>query len=150
MNQQRPFVLMAALCTLAVPLTAHAAEQACVSLLVGAGYAAKMRIVSGSFSTDWTSSYPIGKTKCQSLSEVPIGNTYTVQVKAILGKTKDCTPSIKHSAGQGSITFQAWGTTLNVHCEMPTSDAAYQAELGFEPNAEGIKAKENLDQEVMN
>lgn len=130
-----------AISLLAAPLQAYAAKDACVSLLVGAGYAAKMRIVSGQFSTEWSDSFPIGQTRCQSLDGVPIGNQYTVEVHAILGKTKSCTPSITHSAGEGSITFQAWGTTLNVHCEMPSSNAAFMLESGHEPNADGIKAK---------
>ena len=103
----------------ALPMYSHAAEKACVSLLAGAGYAAKMQIVSGNFKTDWSGSFPIGKTQCQSLKGVPIGQEYTVKVKAILGETKNCTPSIKQAEGSGSITFQAWGTTLNVTCKMP-------------------------------
>ena len=103
-----------------LPGMAWSATEACVSLLVGAGYAAEMRIKSGDFKTDWSSSFPIGKTKCQSLSGVPVGGTYTVEIKAILGKTKNCSPSIVHSEGQGSITFQAWGTTLSPKCQMPS------------------------------
>jgi hypothetical protein len=113
---------------LIIPLQTYAAEDACVSLLVGAGYAAEMRIVSGDFKTDWSGSFPIGKTKCQSLDGVPVGKKFTVEVHAILGKTESCTPSITHSEGEGSITFQAWGTTLNVHCEMPSTTAAYLME----------------------
>jgi len=102
-----------------IPMYAHADDKACVSLLVGAGYAAKMRIVSGSFKTDWSSSFPIGKTICKSLTGVPLSQSYTVEVQAIAGQTKSCTPSIKHSVGPESITFQAWGTTGNVQCKMP-------------------------------
>lgn len=127
------------------PVQVHAAEEACVSLLVGAGYAAEMRIKSGDFKTDWSDSFPIGKTRCQKLDGVPVGNKFTVEVKAILGETKDCSPSITHSTGEGSITFQAWGTTLNVKCEMPSSDAAVLMESGHEASAEGIKAKQALE-----
>ena len=104
----------------AYPQQAYAAESGCVALLVKAGYAAKMRIVSGDFKTDWSGSFPIGKTVCQSLNGVPIGKDFTVQVKALAGKTRDCTPSVKHSEGPGSITFEAWGTTLAPKCQMPT------------------------------
>jgi hypothetical protein len=127
-----------------MPITVQAAEEACVSLLVGAGYAAKMRIKSGDFKTDWSGSFPIGKTKCQSLNGVPVGNKFTVEVHAILGESKDCSPSITHSQGEGSITFQAWGTTLNVKCEMPKSDAAVLSEGGHEANPDGIKAMKDL------
>lgn len=108
---------------LALPMQIYAADAACVALKAGAGYAAKMRIVSGDFKTDWTGSFPIGQTRCQSLEGVPVGSDFTVQVQAVLGKTKDCTPNIKHSEGAGSITFEAWGTTLNVKCQMPTVSA---------------------------
>ena len=91
----------------AYPQQAYAAESGCVALLVKAGYAAKMRIVSGDFKTDWSGSFPIGKTVCQSLNGVPIGKDFTVQVKALAGKTRDCTPSVKYSEGPGSITFEA-------------------------------------------
>ncbi len=107
-------------CLIFTPTLASAADRACVSLLVGAGYAAEMRIVSGNFKTAWSSSFPIGKTVCQPLQGVPFGQDYTVEVKAILGETKSCAPSVRQTQGPGSITFQAWGTTLNVHCEMPT------------------------------
>ncbi|MCK9189807.1 hypothetical protein [Acidithiobacillus sp.] len=103
-----------------IPMQSYAADNACVSLMVGAGYAAKMRVVSGSFSTDWSNSFAIGHTECQNIKSVPDGQKYTVQVHAILGKTADCTPSIAQSSGPGSITWQATGTTLNVHCVMPT------------------------------
>jgi hypothetical protein len=128
-----------------LPGVAWSATEACVSLLVGAGYAAEMRIKSGDFKTDWSSSFPIGKTKCQSLSGVPIGGTYTVEVKAILGKTKNCSPSIVHSEGQGSITFQAWGTTLSPKCQMPTSDANFIQDSSHEANEDGVKAAKSLN-----
>lgn len=127
------------------PMQAQAAEEACVSLLVGAGYAAKMRIKSGDFKTDWSGSFAIGQTRCQSLEGVPVGNKYTVEVEAILGEKKDCEPSITHSTGQGSITFQAWGTTLNVKCKMPSSRDAFMEKPGHEASPEGIKAKEALE-----
>lgn len=134
-------VLTASTLFLLIPLRTYAAEDACVSLLVGAGYAAEMRIVSGDFKTDWSKSFPIGKTRCQSLDGVPVGKKFTVEVHAILGETKSCTPSITHSEGEGSITFQAWGTTLNVHCEMPSTTAAYLMESGEEPEGEEGKAE---------
>lgn len=127
-----------------LPGMAWSATEACVSLLVGAGYAAEMRIKSGDFKTDWSSSFPIGKTKCQSLSGVPIGGTYTVEIKAILGKTKNCSPSIVHSEGQGSITFQAWGTTLSPKCQMPSANANFLQDSNHEVNEDGLKAAKAL------
>lgn len=127
-----------------LPGLAWSATEACVSLLVGAGYAAEMRIKSGDFKTDWSSSFPIGETKCQSLSGVPIGGSYTVEIKAILGKTKNCSPSIVHSEGQGSITFQAWGTTLSPKCQMPTTNANFMQDSSYEVNQDGVKAAKSL------
>lgn len=130
---------------LSVPTVTLAATDACVSLLVGAGYAAKMRIKSGKFKTDWSGSFAIGKTKCQSLDGVPIGGEFTVEVSAILGETKNCTPSIVHSAGAGSITFQAWGTTLNVKCKMPTAGSKNLEDADHVANPDGVKAAKSLD-----
>jgi hypothetical protein len=100
---------------------ARAQSNACVHLLVGAGYAARMRVVAGSFHTDWSGSFPIGKTKCQSLEGIGDGIAFSVQVKAILGKTKTCEPSqIKRvAASPSSVTFGASGTTQDVHCREP-------------------------------
>lgn len=137
-------VLIAVL--LSAPGITLAATDACVSLLVGAGYAAKMRVKSGKFKTDWSSSFAIGKTKCQSLEGVPIGGTYTVEIKAILGKSKDCSPSIVHSEGQGSITFQAWGTTLSPKCKMPETDAKHLDEASHEVNPDGVEAIKSMDE----
>jgi len=127
-----------------IPTQTYAAEDACVSLLVGAGYAAHMRIKSGAFKTDWSKSFAIGQTRCQSLEGVPYGKKFTVEVHAILGKKKNCSPSIEHSKGSGSITFQAWGTTLNVKCKMPTSNSGHVSGFGHTPNANGVKAKSKL------
>lgn len=120
MQKKSLAIVLVSAALFSTPMQAQAADSACVSLLVGAGYAAKMRIESGDFKTDWSKSFPIGKTVCQSLDGVPVGSPFTVQVQAVMGKTKACTPNITHSTGAGSITFQAWGTTLNVKCTMPT------------------------------
>ncbi len=130
---------------LSSPSVVLAATDTCVSLLVGAGYAAKMRIKSGDFKTDWSSSFAIGKTKCQSLNGVPIGGEFTVEIKAILGKSKNCSPSITHSEGSGSITFQAWGTTLSPKCKMPSTDAKHLDDANHKVNSEGVKAAESLN-----
>ena len=118
MNKTYLFPLIAS-AIFTLPMYSHAADEACVHLKVGAGYVAKMRIESGDFKTDWSDSFAIGSTRCQSLNGVPVGSQFTVQVHAELGETKDCTPSITHSKGEGSITFEASGTTLSVKCQMP-------------------------------
>lgn len=124
----------------------HAAAQsaACVHLLVGAGYAAKMRVVAGSFHTDWSDSFAIGQTKCQSLSGVGDGIAFSVEVSAILGKTKTCTPSdiTRVASSKSSVTFQAWGTTLDVKCQEPTTDANAERDAAARTvNPEGEKAE---------
>jgi hypothetical protein len=123
--------------------TAAAQSNACVHLLVGAGYAAKMRISSGDYHTDWSGSFAIGSTKCQSLSGVPNGNKFSVEVSAILGETKTCKPSdiTRVSSSTSSVTFQAWGTTLNVKCEEPgLADNADMSAAGRTVNPDGEKA----------
>lgn len=125
--------------------SAHAQKSACVYLEPGAGYAAWMRVVSGSFATDWSSSFPIGQTRCQSLDPIKDGQEFTVQVSAVLGSSKvPCSPKMKKiSNSDASVVYHAWGTTLNVKCQMP----GVSNELGatMEPSAEGLKAKEDLE-----
>jgi hypothetical protein len=123
--------------------TASAQANACVSLLVGAGYAAEMRVVSGSFHTDWSGSFAIGKTKCQSLSGVGNGNKFSVEVSAILGKTKTCTPDnvVRVASSTSNVTYQAWGTTLSVKCEEPSlSENAERDAATMTVNPDGQKA----------
>lgn len=104
--------------------SAYAYDKACVSLLVGAGYAAEMRTkvdLNGTvLYTDWTGSFPIGQTKCQDVSFVPPGSSFVTEVHAVLGETKTCTPTITQAGGEGSAVWQAWGTTLNVSCQQPS------------------------------
>ena len=127
---------------------ASAQANACVSLLVGAGYAAKMRVVAGSFHTDWSSSFPIGKTVCQSLKGVGDGVKFSVEVSAVLGETKTCTPSniARVAASPSNVVFQAWGTTLNVKCEEPSGEADAERDAAtMNVSAEGKKAAESAD-----
>ena len=128
---------------------AAAQSKACVSLLVGAGYAAEMRVVSGAFHTDWSGSFPIGKTVCQPLDGVGNGNKFSVEVHAILGKTQTCTPAniVRVASSTSSVTFQAWGTTLNVKCEEPDTANAERDAATMTVNPEGKKAGENPPQE---
>lgn len=129
---------------------AAAQAKACVSLLVGAGYAAEMRVVAGSFHTDWSSSFAIGKTVCQPLDGVSDGNKFSVEVHAILGKTKTCTPSdvVRVASSKSNVTYQAWGTTLSVKCEEPGGeDNAEREAATMSVNPEGKKAGENPPKE---
>ncbi len=100
---------------------AQAQQKACVFLKVGAGYAAEMRVVSGSWRTDWSGSFPIGQTKCQDIANLKSGAEYTVEVKAIMGKITGCAPKVPYNPDfKGNITYFAWGTTLSPHCALPT------------------------------
>jgi hypothetical protein len=119
-----------------------AQSSACVNLLVGAGYAAYVEVVWQGGSTGWSSSFPIGKTKCQPLSGVPVGTAYTVKVAAMAGKTVDCSPKdiVKTASGNNPV-FNAWGQTLNVHCEMPGNEASMsEMDKASTPSAEGKAA----------
>ena len=127
---------------------AAAQANACVSLLVGAGYAAKMRVVSGKFHTDWSGSFPIGQTKCQPLDGVGDGNKFSVEVSAVLGETKTCKPSdiVRVAASKSSVTMQAWGTTLSVKCEEPAGEAnAERDAANLKVNPDGEKAAASAD-----
>lgn len=96
----------------------EAQQSACVFLKVGAGYEAEMRVTSASWETPWSGSFPIGSTKCQPLANLASGASYTVEVKAIMGQTKSCTPQVPYNPQYtGNITYFASGTTLSVKCE---------------------------------
>lgn len=127
---------------------ASAQSAACVHLLVGAGYAAKMRVVAGKFHTDWSGSFAIGSTKCQSLDGVADGQAFSVEVSAVLGETKTCKPEnvVRAAGSKSSVTFQAWGTTLSVKCEEPSAaDNAERDAAARTSNADGEKAAKSLD-----
>ena len=131
---------------------AMAQSAACVNLLVGAGYAAWMGVKFGD-SIYWSSSFPIGQNRCVQLPVKGMvdGAPYSVVVSAVLGSSKvPCTPdpSPYSSSNRSSVVYNAWGTTLNVHCEMPgagnmAADAAKpDADAMVKPSEEGMKALE--------
>jgi hypothetical protein len=103
--------------------SAQAQQSACVFLKVGAGYQAEMRITSGSWQTSWSDKFDIGSTKCQPMSNLAPGAAYTVEVKAVLGETKSCSPQVPYNPTyQGSITYLASGSTLHVECTLPSGE----------------------------
>lgn len=103
---------------MAIVSSAEAQQNACVFLKPGAGYAAEMRVTSAAWQTPWSSSFAIGGTQCQPLANLKDGAAYTVEVKAIMGQTKSCTPQVPYnSTYTGNITYFASGTTLSVKCE---------------------------------
>lgn len=123
--------------------TVMAQSAACVHLLVGAGFAAKMRVVYGNLHTDWSDSFAIGSTKCQSLSAVPDGSAFTVEVHALAGEDKKCSPEniVRSSSSSSSVTFQTWGTTFGVKCQEPgATENAEMTQAAKTPNPDGEKA----------
>ncbi len=129
--------------------SAHAQSSACVHLMVGAGYAAWMRVVSGDYATSWSDSFPIGQTRCKSLGNIANGREFTVEVSAVLGSSKvHCTPSLPRvAASTATVTFQAWGTTLSVKCQMPASDSLSAVDVSTTPSKDGLKAAEVVKRE---
>ncbi|MBS0534968.1 MAG: hypothetical protein JSR72_13000 [Proteobacteria bacterium] len=116
---------------------ARAQSAACVNLLAGAGYAAWMGVKFGD-SYYWSDSFPIGQYRCVKLpvSGMVDNAPYTVVVSAVLGSSKvPCkqAPSPYNSKDSNSVVYNAWGTTLNVSCEMPTAAANAMAVKGDEP-----------------
>ncbi len=117
------FSFAAVIALMLMASSADAQAQACVYLKPGAGYAAEMRITSGSWQTSWSGSFPIGGTKCQPMANLKTGASYTVEVKAILGETKSCSPKVPYNPDyQGNITYFASGSTLSVKCELPSGE----------------------------
>lgn len=132
---------------------AYAQQSACVHLMVGAGYAAWMRVVSGDYASEWSDSFPIGQTRCKSLEAIGDGQPFTVQISAVMGSSKvHCQPdNIKRvAAAPGSTTFLAWGTTLAVKCEMPSTDNAKALTSATKASSQGLKAAKKVKMEGAN
>ncbi|MEI8354745.1 MAG: hypothetical protein WCG31_01395 [Deltaproteobacteria bacterium] len=117
--------VLAAIVTMMMASAAFAQQKVCINLLAGAGYAAKMYVIVGSVQSQETSSFPIGQTKCITLSdvvpagtEIKPGTEITTKIKAILGRTETCTPDkIKYDPKRtDNIVYNAKGTTQNVKC----------------------------------
>ncbi|MFN4088188.1 MAG: hypothetical protein ACK4QW_03980 [Alphaproteobacteria bacterium] len=73
------------------------------------------------------------------------GAPYSVVVSAVLGSSKvPCTPdpSPYSSGNTSSVVYNAWGTTLNVHCQMPGAEAPAEAAAAVEASEDGLKALE--------
>jgi len=126
----------------------EAQTRACVNLLVGAGYAAWMAVKFGD-SFYWSPSFAIGQTQCIGLpvSGMVNGAPYSVVVSAVLGASKvPCTPapSPYSSSDTNAVVYNAWGTTLNVSCQMPGLGAA---DVGATPSKEGVDALEKWKKE---
>ena len=121
---------------------ARAQSQACVYLQPGAGYAAWMQVISGGFESAWSDLFSIGQYRCVSLAPIADGAEFTVRISALLGSSRvPCTPSLRRNASfTGNVTFNAWGTTLNVQCAMPGSVGA-QADESPQPTEKGEKAR---------
>jgi len=70
-----------------------------------------------------------------------------VVVSAVAGSSKvacNQAPSPYSSSDTNSVVYNAWGTTFNVHCQMPTADT-FDAPLA--PTKEGLAALENWKKE---
>jgi hypothetical protein len=115
-------VMACAVLLLALASPAAAQSEACVHLQVGSGYAATMSVVFGDATIGPSDTFDIGQTQCLSLADVPDGEAFSVVVNAILGDSETCSPAnIPRSAALPvAVTFNASGTTLNVHCDAPT------------------------------
>jgi hypothetical protein len=75
-----------------------------------------------------------------------VGQTFFVNMHAWWGDTVVCSPAPQtRSDFSGSVTFQAWGTTLSPSCAMPSSSATdAQLKAGSTPSAEGRAAEKRL------
>lgn len=140
----------AGLCMLvAQPCAAQSA--ACVNLLVGAGYAAWMGVNFGD-SYYWSPSFAIGQTQCIKLpvSGMVNGAPYNVVVSAVLGSSKvACTPapSPYSSSNTNSVSYNAWGTTFNVKCQMPGGANVGAGAAAIAPSKEGLESLEKWKKE---
>ncbi|MGB7045484.1 MAG: hypothetical protein WBD65_11435 [Methylocella sp.] len=100
----------------------------------------------------WSPSFAIGQTQCIKLpvSGMVNGAPYTVVVSAVLGSSKVlCTPppSPYSSSDTNTVSYNAWGTTLNVKCQMPGGGAAAAGAAAITPSKEGLEALEKWKKE---
>jgi hypothetical protein len=143
--------VLAGLSAMTLPSALFAQQEACVSLLVGAGYAAEMQVCegtpgqSGNLCGDWSGKFAIGNTSCQPLV-MAVGQPFFVNLHAWWGDTVTCSPSpITRINTPINITFQAWGQTLSPSCKMPSSTAsAEQNKAGSMISVEGRAAEKRL------
>lgn len=129
-----------------------AQTAACVNLLAGAGYSAWMAVKFGD-SFYWSDSFPIGQHRCINLpvSGMVNGAPYSVVVSAVLGSSKvPCTPAPApySSSDTNTVSYNAWGTTLNVTCQMPSAANSISANAQpVGPSKEGQEALEKWKKE---
>jgi hypothetical protein len=100
----------------------------------------------------WSGSFPIGQTRCIGLpvSGMVNGAPYNVVVSAVLGSSKVvCTPppSPYSSSDTNSVSYNAWGTTFNVTCEMPGAGTGVAVDVGATGSKEGLDALEKWKKE---
>src|SRR5208282_1744949 len=119
-----------------------AQQAACVNLLWGSGYAAWMGVRLGD-SYYWSSgaAYPVGEYRCVRLPVPGMvdGAPYSVVVSAALGRSKvPCSPEPAryHSNDSNSVSYNAWGTTLDVKCQMPLPPPPSAADQPMTPSKE--------------
>jgi len=119
------FTVLTALVTMMMASSVFAQEKVCVNLLVGAGYAAKLKVWVNWKLVKETGSFAIGQQKCITLSELaPAGTSITpgtrivTSIQAYLGQEKACTPAPFYYDPKrvDNVIYNAWGTTLNVKC----------------------------------
>ena len=103
-----------------IPLHVHAEDHACVNIKFGAGFTAKMRVKSASYTSDWSGKFNVSETHCQSVENIPVGEEYHVDVKATAGHEETCSPKVIRNGNPGSFGWRTWGTTLSVKCKAPT------------------------------
>lgn len=102
--------------TMCVASSVHAEDQACVTL--HASYAAKIRLTMNDEHDNWSDSFSVGSTKCKHLDGfVPVGEEYTVEVKAVLGESKHCQPHRVRQQGPGTAHWVAHGSVQHVRCD---------------------------------
>lgn len=121
---------------------AFAQSTVCVYLRPGAGYAARMSIMSSDFQSNPSNVFEIDQTMCQPLDGVADGVMYSVVVKAVAGESRFCSPTNQPRAvsNTATITFVARGTNLNVKCEQQTAPPGTEATGAAPvPDADGAK-----------
>ena len=120
-----PVLAGALLLALAAPAAAQ--SEACVHLQVGSSFTATIQAIAGDGTTSGPSgAFAPGQTQCLKLDAIGAGVAFTVSVRAISGGGAACNPSgIPRAANlPAAVTFNASGTTQDVHCVAPTAATA--------------------------
>ncbi|HYK04669.1 MAG TPA: hypothetical protein VE974_23150 [Thermoanaerobaculia bacterium] len=108
-------LILVGLAVLFMPASASAQSKVCV--YAQHGYSAQARVVSGDWSSDWTRVFDIGSGQCIDISNLADSAKYRIEVQAIGGGAKECTPKYgRYAARPWPLVYFTNGSTTMPNC----------------------------------